>query len=267
MGLNNLKGIGPSTNARIFRWGLLVVFAACFLPIPSLPDLSRESDGEQYPCQGSLCGCRTAYQCWTSCCCTTPDERLAWAVENKVAPPVYAVLSSSQFTPSRDTSRANKLLTHDVNDESVSSRDSDVGTNPSEEASCPHCSNKTKQITLIESETYCGTLRAKSLTDSNALASTANEPEIARDATNDGKDSRTDTSKPKRKPPKVRFVRVLDALKCHGLAFTIDLINQCVIPELHAVTISVDLGETLLDAVRVPYPVYLAVSIPPPRLS
>ncbi|MFN7876762.1 MAG: hypothetical protein ACK5PB_15685, partial [Pirellula sp.] len=94
MGQNNLVGVGPSRKARIFRWGLLVAFVACFLPVPSMPEVAPESDGERYPCQGSLCGCRSAYQCWTSCCCTTPEERLAWAIDNNVTPPTFAVLSS-----------------------------------------------------------------------------------------------------------------------------------------------------------------------------
>ncbi|MFN7290190.1 MAG: hypothetical protein ACK5YR_07710 [Pirellula sp.] len=82
----------------------------------------------------------------------------------------------------------------------------------------------------------------------------------------DSKDSSTSASKSRNKPPKIRFVRVIDTLKCHGLTFALDLINQCVIPELRAVTTSIELEESLIDTIRIPYPVYLAVSIPPPRI-
>ena len=250
MGRNNLKGIRP--GARIFRWGLLVAFVACFLPIPVRPVNSPETGSENYPCKGNLCGCRTAQQCWTSCCCTTPEERLAWAFENNVTPPVYAVLSSNRFDELSSTS--NKSSLHSNN-----------GLDSSNKSSCPHCSNTPKRIPLIESETYCGSVQAKSLVNSNINAAKENDPETACIAISDSKGSSTSASKSRSKPPKIRFVRVIDTLKCHGLTFTLDLINQCVIPELRAVTTSVELEESLIDTIRIPYPVYLAVSIPPPR--
>ncbi len=42
---------------------------------------------ERYPCETHGCGCSTAHQCWTACCCHSMAERLAWAIENEVDPP------------------------------------------------------------------------------------------------------------------------------------------------------------------------------------
>jgi hypothetical protein len=38
------------------------------------------------------CGCATAEQCFTNCCCHTPAETLAWARRHRVAPHVLAAL-------------------------------------------------------------------------------------------------------------------------------------------------------------------------------
>ncbi len=50
---------------------------------------TRLSSSQAFPCQGGHCGCSTAAQCWQSCCCTTVDERLAWAEANDVTPPAF----------------------------------------------------------------------------------------------------------------------------------------------------------------------------------
>ncbi len=52
------------------------------VPLPALP-----IGGKPFPCQHHNCGCNTAEQCWRSCCCMTPEQRLEWARENGVTPP------------------------------------------------------------------------------------------------------------------------------------------------------------------------------------
>lgn len=42
---------------------------------------------ERYPCEDCGCGCASAHECWTNCCCHTEHERLVWAIENGVMPP------------------------------------------------------------------------------------------------------------------------------------------------------------------------------------
>jgi hypothetical protein len=56
-----------------------------------LPASSRRKDSHvPFPCQGSACGCQTAEQCWTQCCCWTVEEHWAWARAHHVRPPDYA---------------------------------------------------------------------------------------------------------------------------------------------------------------------------------
>lgn len=57
---------------------------------------SVDKDSSQpFPCQNRPCGCKAATQCWTSCCCFSAAEKLAWAERNGVTPPIYARLPSS----------------------------------------------------------------------------------------------------------------------------------------------------------------------------
>lgn len=44
-----------------------------------------------FPCQDHACGCTSAEACWKSCCCFTPQEKLAWAERRGIAPPEYAI--------------------------------------------------------------------------------------------------------------------------------------------------------------------------------
>lgn|GEM_PF-779712 len=53
--------------------------------------------GVAYPCQGCGCGCAGAVECWTACCCHTPEERLVWALEHGVQPPAFARFSDAQW--------------------------------------------------------------------------------------------------------------------------------------------------------------------------
>jgi hypothetical protein len=65
------------------------VVTAGGIPLPSGD--SAQKSGGAYPCAGSACGCRSAEQCWRSCCCHTLAERFAWAREHNVRPPEYAI--------------------------------------------------------------------------------------------------------------------------------------------------------------------------------
>lgn len=257
MGRNNRKGTGPSVGSRILRWGLLVAFVACFFPVPVRPIKDEGTDSENYPCRGSLCGCRTAHQCWTSCCCTTPEERLAWAIENNVTPPANAILTNT-----KSDSNGRAFATEQaVCASSRSSPESDDAN----ASSCPHCKTASQKITLIESETYCGNHETNgSLTPSQAC-STKNEREPSMPSAHADESETATTTKSKSKPHPVRFVRILDTLKCHGMTFALDLVSQCVIPELNSVSCPAGPDESLIDVIHAPYAVYLAVSLPPPR--
>lgn len=64
----------------------LIVALGIQIPLPAV-----KKAGQPYPCMNRPCGCASAEQCWRHCCCTTLEQRLAWARENHVTPPDYAL--------------------------------------------------------------------------------------------------------------------------------------------------------------------------------
>ncbi len=60
---------------------------------------------EPFPCQHHQCGCRSAEQCWRSCCCLSTQEKLAWATQHGVTPPDY-VLAAAEMATRAHQSRA-----------------------------------------------------------------------------------------------------------------------------------------------------------------
>jgi hypothetical protein len=54
--------------------------------------LAAKDRSRPFPCMDKPCGCATAEQCFSSCCCHTPAERLAWAKAHRVEPAVPAAL-------------------------------------------------------------------------------------------------------------------------------------------------------------------------------
>jgi hypothetical protein len=66
---------------------------AAGIPIPTLP---LKENGQPFPCQFHACGCQTAEQCWSHCCCYTAAERVTWAQTRNVEPPAYAEKSVAQ---------------------------------------------------------------------------------------------------------------------------------------------------------------------------
>ncbi|MBA4019323.1 MAG: hypothetical protein C0483_19325 [Pirellula sp.] len=67
------------------------------LPLPSCSyaAMGAESGSSMpHPCSGHRCGCDSAEQCWKSCCCYSPAEKLAWARRNNITPPAYVVAES-----------------------------------------------------------------------------------------------------------------------------------------------------------------------------
>jgi len=79
---------------RIVASFTLLAFLAAYFPIP-VPVLRGTASNEAFPCQGGRCGCASAKQCWTSCCCLGPRERRAWADREGVTPPAYAILEEA----------------------------------------------------------------------------------------------------------------------------------------------------------------------------
>jgi hypothetical protein len=70
------------------------VLATSF-PLPLGWKLIAPTGAPLFPCWDCGCGCVTAEQCWTNCCCFSPKERIAWARKHGVTPPAYAVLDAA----------------------------------------------------------------------------------------------------------------------------------------------------------------------------
>jgi len=64
---------------------------ALMLPLPVGPSKDRS---RPYPCQDRRCGCRSAEECWRSCCCFSPADKRAWAEKHGVEAPVLAPMSA-----------------------------------------------------------------------------------------------------------------------------------------------------------------------------
>jgi hypothetical protein len=91
---------------RITTWlailGYTLVASGLPLPFgmiaPAAPDtpaakrLAAKDRSQPFPCMDKPCGCATAEQCFTSCCCNTPAETLAWAKAHRIEPAVLAAL-------------------------------------------------------------------------------------------------------------------------------------------------------------------------------
>lgn len=59
-------------------------------------EVAVKKGDQPFPCQFSRCGCQTAEQCRTSCCCHSKRERVAWAVERGIDPDRVAVLTPAE---------------------------------------------------------------------------------------------------------------------------------------------------------------------------
>ncbi len=79
-------------STRVRRTGAALALSAYLVAIVGLPVWEPAStSGERFACQSRRCGCRTAAQCWTSCCCFTLEERIAWARANNAEIPAQAL--------------------------------------------------------------------------------------------------------------------------------------------------------------------------------
>ena len=59
---------------------------------PAAKRVAGKDRSRAFPCMDRPCGCATAEQCFTSCCCNTPAETLAWATAHRVEPAVLTAL-------------------------------------------------------------------------------------------------------------------------------------------------------------------------------
>jgi len=87
-------------------WGYVLLASGLPLPFGAIQPLgggaASEAAGKRlaakdrsqpFPCMDKPCGCATAEQCFTSCCCHTPAETLAWARSRGLKPAVLGLLA------------------------------------------------------------------------------------------------------------------------------------------------------------------------------
>ncbi len=153
-----------------------VLFASA--PFPIGLKVVRHDAGTPFPCMNCACGCATAEQCWTSCCCFTPAERERWAEEHGVTPPSYAVLSvphlsapqlnnaalniTAQNSAAQRGSVLNRLL-----------RNPELGDSPPAACASSHCSKLRQENCASCSAHVCADCDAASPVGSPADAACA----------------------------------------------------------------------------------------------
>lgn len=87
----------------------LVAYVASVVgyPLPLPASDQKRNDSIPYPCQGHACGCNSAAQCWESCCCYTPAERLAWVKRHGIELPA-STLTALTTAAANQTGHATK---------------------------------------------------------------------------------------------------------------------------------------------------------------
>jgi hypothetical protein len=94
-----------SLTSRAVTWLMLaayvVVVSGVPLPIagsppeagsPAAERLADKDRSRPFPCMDKPCGCATAEQCFSSCCCNSPAELLAWAEAHHLDPATLLAL-------------------------------------------------------------------------------------------------------------------------------------------------------------------------------
>jgi hypothetical protein len=61
--------------------------------------LAGKDRSRPFPCMDKPCGCATAEQCFSSCCCHSPAERLAWARARGVEASARAAIARATPAP------------------------------------------------------------------------------------------------------------------------------------------------------------------------
>ena len=123
---------------RCFVAAMLAAYVAVVAGVPLPAGKTQHKSGELFPCASSSCGCDSADTCWSGCCCHTLPQRLAWAKQNNVRPPEFALVEARRA--GLDTSPWNgspKLVKATVAAKSCCSSKNSVAAAPS----C--CSKKT----------------------------------------------------------------------------------------------------------------------------
>lgn len=97
---------------RLLSLATLVSLALSFVPI-SIPQPTESKDtSSPFPCQNRPCGCRSAEQCWKSCCCFSNQEKLAWAKSAGVKLPAYVARAAAREMQEKQLAKHERRVAH-----------------------------------------------------------------------------------------------------------------------------------------------------------
>jgi hypothetical protein len=71
---------------------------------PAAKRLAVKDRSRPFPCMDKPCGCATAEQCFSNCCCNSPAELVAWAKANRIDPAVISALTRRAAEPALEAS-------------------------------------------------------------------------------------------------------------------------------------------------------------------
>ena len=77
------------TGHRLLQRGLVGLLVLALASVGLMIRGGPRKD-ERHPCESCRCGCGSAVECWTNCCCFSPTERARWALVNDVPIPIWA---------------------------------------------------------------------------------------------------------------------------------------------------------------------------------
>ena len=78
--------IADAFRKNVGTWLALIGQLVGLFGVP-LPAIAAKDSSQPFPCQHRRCGCMSASDCWSQCCCFTPQERVAWAYDHDVEVP------------------------------------------------------------------------------------------------------------------------------------------------------------------------------------
>jgi hypothetical protein len=136
------RRISRFPRAFIAWSGVLAFILASFGVIPPLNSITTALvPRERFPCESHACGCTNPHDCWTSCCCHSPAERLAWAYRNHVTPPADVTFSQRDIAMASAMIASNAdscpLCSHDNHDDAASASASPDHTPPISKPALP----------------------------------------------------------------------------------------------------------------------------------
>src|SRR5262249_26137371 len=97
-----LRVPSPRSRRGIFAAvALLGQFASAFgMPLPAI---HRKDTSRPFPCMSHSCGCSNIDEFWSSCCCYSNAEKLAWAETNHVWAPEFVREAAKREKPKTKT--------------------------------------------------------------------------------------------------------------------------------------------------------------------